>query len=115
VKLKSMIATGSSGMGALAIAMTGPGAIVLIAIVLAAAVPVVAICWVVSDNERARRLAMIIGRSVGDFDRPKSQTPQAPGVQSTGVGVATSPNAGPGGCVFLRDALLRGVSVRRRG
>jgi hypothetical protein len=64
VKLKSMIATVSSGMSALAIAMTGPGALVLIAIVVVAGIAAGVICWViywvVSDNERARRLAMII-------------------------------------------------------
>jgi hypothetical protein len=46
-------------MSALAIAMTGPGALVLIAIVLAAAIAAGVICWVLSDNGRARRLAMI--------------------------------------------------------
>lgn len=32
----------------------------MLAIVLAAAIAGIVICWVVSDNERARRLAMII-------------------------------------------------------
>jgi Flp pilus assembly protein TadB len=60
VKLKSIIATASSGIGALAVAMTGPGALVATAMVLAVVIVTVAICWVVSDNRRARRLNMII-------------------------------------------------------
>jgi hypothetical protein len=60
VKLKSMIATGS-GTGALAIAVTEHGALIVFATVLATAiVGTFIICWVVADDGRARRLAMII-------------------------------------------------------
>lgn len=55
-----MIAAGSGGTGALAITLTEPGALVVLAIVLAAAIGGAVICWVVADNERARRMAMII-------------------------------------------------------
>jgi hypothetical protein len=41
--------------------MTEPGALVLLAIVLAAAIAAGVICWIVSDNGRVHRLAMIIG------------------------------------------------------
>ena len=60
-----MIATGS-GTGALAVAMTGHGALIVFATVLATAIAgIFIICWVVADDGRARRLAMIIRSSRG--------------------------------------------------
>jgi hypothetical protein len=68
VKPKGMIATGS-GTGALAVAMTEHGALIVFATVLAtASVGRFIICWVVADDGRARRLAMII-RSLRGWPR----------------------------------------------
>lgn len=50
VKPKTMIAAGSGGAGALAIATTEPGAVVVLAIVLGAAIVGAVICWAVSDD-----------------------------------------------------------------